>query len=103
MHRGSRHHTNPSHPPGILTVMSFVAWLVKQVFSYMDWVPSRHRKRWLVLFVALSTVLAPSAFGAGMLGLRPRREHRYWLRDDGVWSTPSFVGRSETEVRIASR
>jgi hypothetical protein len=47
--------------------MWFLAWFVKQVVTYIDWVPWRRVESWPATFVAVTAVLAPCALGAGML------------------------------------
>jgi hypothetical protein len=47
--------------------MSLVAWLVKQVLSYHDWVPWRRAQRGMVLLLALAAIITPTPFRAGVL------------------------------------
>ena len=64
--------------PYILTGMSLCAWLVKQVFAYSDWLPTRRLKKAAGVFVAVVAILMPS--GREGKGRRGDRTH------DRTWS-----------------
>ena len=49
--------------PYILTGMSLCAWLVKQVFAYSDWLPTRRLKKAAGVFVAVVAILMPGRGG----------------------------------------